>query len=90
MKGNIFKQLITCESLHELEADHRDGSRTAKTSGMELIVEMANSFYQWTIVTKFSVSDVETVSPEHTGLDDKAFQLSLSSFLKVDSKQDYF
>ena len=73
MKGNTFKWLTTCESLHELEADHRGGSRTAKTSGMELLVEMVNSLYQWTIATKFSVLDVETVPPEHTGLDDKAF-----------------
>ena len=28
--------------------------------------------------------------PEHTGLDDKAFQLSASPFLKVHSKQHYF
>ena len=40
---------------------------------MELLVEMVNSLYQWTIVTKFSVLDVETVPPEHAGLDDKAF-----------------
>ena len=86
MKRNPFKQLNTCESLHELEEDHRGGSRAAKASGMELFVEMANSFYQWTIVTKFSALDVETVPPEHTGLDDKAFQLSASTFLKVDSK----
>ena len=90
MTENIFKQLTTCESLHELEADHTGGSRTAKTSGMELFVAMVNSFYQCTIVTKISVLDVETVPPEHTGLDDKAFQLSASLFLKVDSKQHYF
>ena len=90
MKGITFKQLTTCESLHELEADHKGGSRTAKTSDMELLVEMVNSLYQWTIATKFSVLDVETVPLEHTGLDDKAFQLSESPFLKVDSKQDYF
>ena len=52
---------------------------------MEHFVAMVNSFYQWTIVTKISVSDVETVPPGHAGLDDKAFQLSASSFLKVDS-----
>ena len=46
MKGNLFKQLTTCESPHELEADHRSGSRTAKASGMELFVSMVNSFYQ--------------------------------------------
>ena len=56
---------------------------------------MVNSFYQWTIVTKFSVLDVETahppiIPPEHKGLDDKAFQLSVSPFVKVDSKQDFF
>ena len=55
MKGNTFKWLTTCESLHELEADHSGGSRTAKTSGMELLVEMVNSLYKWTIATKFSV-----------------------------------
>ena len=90
MKENTFKQFTTCESLHELEADYRGGSRTAETSGMELLVEMVNSLHQWTIATNFSVLDVETVLPEHTGLDDKAFQLSASPFLKVDSKQDYF
>ena len=72
MKGNTFKQLTTCKSLHELEADHRGGSRTAKTSDMELLVEMVNSLYQWIIGTKFPVLDVETVPPEHTGIDDKA------------------
>ena len=51
---------------------------------------MVNSFYQWTIVTKTSVLDVETVPPEHTGLNDKVFQLSASPFLKVDRKQHYF
>ena len=90
MKGNTFKQLTTCESLHELEADHRGGSRTAKTSGMELLVEMVNTLYHWTIATKFSVMDAETVPFEHTGLDHKAFQLSESPFLKVHGKQDYF
>ena len=40
---------------------------------MELLVEIVNSLYQWTIATKFSVLDVETVPPEHTGFDDKAF-----------------
>ena len=64
---------MTVESLHELEANHRGGSRTAKTSGMELLVEMVNSFYQWTILTNFSVLDVEGVPHEHTGLDDKSF-----------------
>ena len=64
--------MTTCESLHELEADHRGGSRTAMTSGMDLLLEMVNSLYQWTIATKFSVLDVKTVPPEHTGLDDKA------------------
>ena len=34
---------------------------------------MLHYCYQWTIATKFSVLDVETVPPEHTGLDDKAF-----------------
>ena len=72
MKNKLFF-CTTCESLHELEADHRGGSRTAMTSGTELLVEIVNSFYQWTIVTKFSVSDVGTVPPEYTGLDDKAF-----------------
>ena len=57
---------------------------------MELLVEMVNSLYQWTIATKFSVLDVETVLPEHTGLDDKVLELSASPFLKVDGKQDYF
>ena len=90
MKGNTFKQLTTCKSLHELETDDRGGSRTAKTSGMELLIEIVNSFCQWTIVTKFSVLDVETVPLKHTGLDDKYFQLSASPFLKVDSKKDYF
>ena len=61
MKGNIFKWLATCESLHELEADHFGESRTAKISGMELFVAMVNSFYQWTIVTKISVLDVNGV-----------------------------
>ena len=84
MKGNILIA-YNPESLHELDADHRGGSRTAKTSDMEHFVAMVNSFYQWTIVTKISVSDVETVPPGHAGLDDKAFQLSASSFLKVDS-----
>ena len=51
---------------------------------------MVNSLYQWTIVKKISVANVETVPPEHTGLDDKAFQLSASPCLKVDSKQHYF
>ena len=46
MKGNIFKYLTTCEFLHGLEADHRGGFRTAKTSGMEPFVAMVNSFYQ--------------------------------------------
>ena len=90
MKGNTSKQLTTRESLHELEADQRGGSRTPKTSGMELLVEMVNSLNQWTIATKSSVLDVERVPPEHTRLDDKAFQLSASAFFKVDSKQDYF
>ena len=85
----FFKSLTTCESLHGLEADHRGGSRTAKTSGMELLVAMVNSYYQWTIVTKISVLVVETVLPEHTGLDDEIFQLSTSPFLKVDSNQRY-
>ena len=78
MKRNTFKELATCESLHELEADQGGGSRTAKASGMELLVGVVNSLYQWTIATKFSVLDVETVHPEHTGLDDKTF-----SFLKA-------
>ena len=60
------------------------------TNILSKIVEKVNSFYQWTIVTKFSVFDVETVPPEHTGLDDRPFQLSASCFLKVDSKQDCF
>ena len=51
---------------------------------------MVNSFYQWNIVTKISVLDNETVPPKYTGLDDKAFQLSASPFLKVDSMQYYF
>ena len=51
---------------------------------------MVSSFYQWTIVTKISVLDVEAVPAEHTGHDDNAFQLSTSPFLKVDSKQHYF
>ena len=46
MKNKLFF-FTTCESLHELEADHRGGSRTAKTSGTELLVEIVNSFYQW-------------------------------------------
>ena len=66
MKGNTFKWLTTCESLHELEADHSGGSRTAKTSGTELLLEMVNSLYQWTIATEFSVLDVETVPLEHS------------------------
>ena len=90
MKENIFKELTTSESPQELEADHRGGSRTAKTSGMDLFVAMANSLYQWTIVTKISALDVETVPPEHTGPYYKAFQLSASPFLKIDSKQHYF
>ena len=90
IKGNIFKWLTTCKCLPELETDHRGGSRTATTSGLELLVGMVNSFYQWTIVTKISVFDVETVRSEHTGLGDKAFQLSASPFLKVDNKQYYF
>ena len=57
---------------------------------MALFVAMVKSFYQRTTVTMILVLDVETVPPEHTGLDDKAFQLSASSFLKVDSKQYYF
>ena len=57
---------------------------------MALFVAMVKSFYQQTTVTVILVLDVETVPPEHTGLDDKAFQLSASSFLKVDSKQYYF
>ena len=56
-------------------------SRTANASGMVLFATMVNSFYQWTIVTKISVLNVETVPPEHTGFDDKAFQRSTSSFL---------
>ena len=60
------------------------------TSSMELFVAVVNSFYQWTIVIKISVLDVETVPPEQTALNDKAFQLSISPFLKVDSKQHYF
>ena len=87
MKGNIFKYITFCESLHEPEADHRGGSMTP---GIELFMAMVNSFYQWTIVTKIYVLDVETVPLEHTGADDKAFQLSASLFLKVDSKQHYF
>ena len=63
MKGNTFKQLTTCESPHEQEVDHRGRSRAAKTSAMELLVEMVNSLYQWTIATKFSVLDVETLAP---------------------------
>ena len=51
MKVNTFKS--TCESLHELEADHRGGSKTAKTSGMELLVELVDTLYKWTIATKF-------------------------------------
>ena len=51
---------------------------------------MVNKFYQWTIVSKTFVLDVETVPPEHTGLDDKVFQLSASPFPKTDSKQHYF
>ena len=66
MKGNTFKWLTTCESLHELEADHSGGSRTAKTSGMELLLEMVKCLYQWTIATEFSVLDVETVPLEHS------------------------
>ena len=42
------------------------------------------------LLLQSSVLDVETVPPEHTGLDDKAFWLSTTPFLKVDSKQDYF
>ena len=57
---------------------------------MELFVAMVNKFYQWTIVSKTFVLDVETVPPEHTGLDDKVFQLSASPFPKIDSKQHYF
>ena len=81
---------LPCESSHEIGADHRGGSRTAKTSGMELLVAMVNSFNQRTIVTKISVIDVETVPPEHIRFDDKAFQLSANPFFKVDSKQHYF
>ena len=82
MKGNIFKKPTTCESLHELEADHRGGSRTAKTSGMELFVAMVSSFYQWTIVTKVSVVDVETVTPEHKGLMIRHFSILQALFSK--------
>ena len=64
-----------------IETDYREGSRTAKTSGIELFIAMVSNFYQWTIVTKIS---------EHTGFDDKAFQLSASPFLKVGSKQHCF
>ena len=77
-----------CESLPELEAGHRGGSRTATTSGMELFVAIVSSFHQWTIGTKTSVLDVETTLG-HPGLD-MAFQLSANPFIKVDSKHHYF
>ena len=86
----LKNERITCKCLPELEVDHRDGSRTATTSGMALFVAVVHSFYQWTIVTKISVLDIETVPPEHTGLDDKAFQLFASSFLKVDSSKHHY
>ena len=75
-------RIICNESLHELEDDYRGESGTAKTSGMELFVAMLNSFYQWTVVTKISVLGVETVPPEHTGLNDQVFQPSASPFSK--------
>ena len=73
MKGNTFKKLTTCESLHELEAGYRGKSRATKKSGMELLIEMVYSLYQLTIAINFSVLDVEAVPSEHTVLDDKAF-----------------
>ena len=52
-----------CKSLLQLEVEHRGGSRTAVTSAVELFVAMVNSFYQWNIVMKISILDVETVPP---------------------------
>ena len=79
MKRNICKQLTTCESLCELEPDHRGGSGTAKTSGMELFVAMVNSFYQWTIVTKISLSWMSRKSPLNT----QGLMIRLLSFLQA-------
>ena len=46
---------------------------------MELLVEMVNSLYQWTIATKFSVLDAETVPP----LNIQGFMIRLFSFLQA-------
>lgn len=61
MKGNIFRYFTTCESLLELEVNHRGGSRVAATSGMDLFVATANSFYQLFMVKKTYALDVETL-----------------------------
>ena len=50
-------------------------------SGMELFVAMMNSFYQWTIVTKISVVDVETVPPPFGNT--QGLMIKLSSFLQA-------
>ena len=91
MKENIFKYLTTWESLYELKADNRGWSRTTTMSGVELFVAIVNSFYQVTTIQRplswmYSSKSV----PEYPGLDDKAFQLSISYFLKVDNKHYYF
>ena len=62
-----------------VEANHRDESRTAATSGMELFVAIVNSFYYFTIVTNNSVLDVEAVlSPP---LDTQGMMIKRFSFL---------
>ena len=67
MKGNIFKGAYHFRISPLTRSDHRGASRTATASGMELFVAIVNSFYQWTIVTKTLVLDVETVlSPPWT------------------------
>lgn len=92
IKGKFLKQLNNRESLLEQEMGQiQGGTRTATTSVMELFVVKINSFYQKNIVTKTSVLDVETVlsSSGGPGLDDKAFELSTSTFFKVYSNHPY-
>ena len=77
-----------CESLAELEADHRGRYGTPTTFGMELFLALVNSFNRLAVVTKISVLDVETVpSPP---LDTQGLMIRLFSFLKVDSKHHFF
>ena len=86
-KGNIFKQLNTCESLPELEVDCRSGSRTATISSMKIFEEIVNNFYQQTIVTKNSVLDVEKV----LGLIIRVFSvLQVLFFKQIVSTMIYF